>query len=74
MRGDKEGAYHAADKRKWRCFVEKQKLLSEVSVQCSVVQDCIAKYYDKANSKKLLTTLLTLRELLDSFIDDQPKT
>ena len=52
--------------------MEKQKLLSEISVQCSVIQSCIAKYYDKADSKELLTVLLTLRALLDSFIDGQP--
>ena len=52
--------------------MEKQKLLSEISVQCSVVQNCIAKHYDKANSKELLTVLSALRDLLDSFIDGQP--
>ena len=54
--------------------MEKQKLLSEISIQCSEVQNCIAKYYDEVGSKKLLTVLLTLRALLDSFIDGQPRT
>gem|GEM_PF-5962784 len=54
--------------------MEKQKLLSEISVQCSVVQGCIAKNYDKADSKELLTIILTLRGLLDRFIDGQPET
>jgi hypothetical protein len=54
--------------------VNKQKLLSKISVQCSVAQSCIAKYFDKADSQELLAALLTLRELLDSFIDDQPET
>jgi len=53
--------------------VEKQKLLSEISVQCSAVQSCIAKYYDNADGKELLAILLTLRELLDSFIDGRSK-
>ena len=74
MRVGTERAYHASDERKRRCFMEKQKLLSEISVQCSVVQSCIAQNYDEADSKELLTVLLSLRELLDSFIDGQPET
>ena len=66
-----ERAYYAPGKGKRRCFMEKQKLLSEISIHCSAAQSCIAKYYDKADSKELLTTLLTLRELLDNFIDGQ---
>jgi len=52
--------------------MEKQKLLSEISIQCSALQSCIAEHYGKADSKELLQVLLTLRELLDSFIDGQP--
>jgi hypothetical protein len=44
-----------------------KKSLSEISIQCSVAQSGIAKYFDK-------TILLTLRGLLDSFIDGQPET
>jgi hypothetical protein len=60
--------------KKRGCFVEKQKLLSEISVQCSVVQNGIAKNFDKSDNKELLAIVLTLKGLLDSFIDGQPKT
>ena len=53
--------------------MEKQKLLSEISVQCSAVQIGIAKYYDKADGKELPAILSTLRELLDSFINGRSK-
>ena len=74
MRDGTERACHVADQKQRRCYVGKQKLLSEISVQCSAAQSCIAEHYDKTDSKELLTVLSTLRELLDCFIGGQSET
>jgi hypothetical protein len=53
---------------------KKQKLLSEISVQCSVAQNCIARCFDNPDSNELLAALLTLKVVLDSFLEEQAKT